>query len=99
MSAIISQGELTEVERAKVVSMVRHIAEEERLEIVASTNLRKDLGLDSMDAFRLLGAIEIEFEINIGWKLIADVRSVGDIYELIVKQRDTRNGATKADGV
>lgn len=52
-------------------------------EIKAETNLKEDLGLNSLDVVNLMVAFEDEFNIEISDRDIKDLMTVGDIAEYL----------------
>ena len=55
-------------------------------EIQAATNLRDDLGLDSLQAVTVVMALEQEFEIEVDDEEIDGLQTVGDILELLARK-------------
>lgn len=55
-------------------------------EIQAGTNLRDDLGLDSLQAVTVVMALEQEFEIEVDDEEIDGLQTVGDILELLARK-------------
>jgi acyl carrier protein len=55
-------------------------------EIGAETNLRDDLGLDSLQAVTVVMALEQEFEIEVDDQEIDGLQTVGDILELLARK-------------
>ena len=55
-------------------------------EIEAGTNLRDDLGLDSLQAVTVVMALEQEFEIEVDDEEIDGLQTVGDILELLTRK-------------
>ena len=55
-------------------------------EIEAGTNLRDDLGLDSLQAVTVVMALEQEFEIEVDDEEIDGLQTVGDILELLARK-------------
>ena len=55
-------------------------------DIVAETNLRDDLGLDSLQAVTVVMALEQEFEIEVDDEEIDGLQTVGDILELLARK-------------
>jgi acyl carrier protein len=56
-------------------------AEEEQLKPEA--NLRKDLGLDSLDGVDLVIALELAFGFRIGEDEIRGIETLGDVYDRV----------------
>ena len=61
-------------------------SELESSEITADTDLRDDLGLDSLQAVTVVMALEQEFEIEVDDQEIDGLRTVGDIFELLARK-------------
>jgi acyl carrier protein len=55
-------------------------------EIEAETNLRDDLGLDSLQAVTVVMALEQEFEVEVDDEEIDGLQTVGDILELLARK-------------
>jgi acyl carrier protein len=55
-------------------------------EIEAETNLRDDLGLDSLQAVTVVMALEQEFGIEVDDEEIDGLQTVGDILELLARK-------------
>ena len=55
-------------------------------EIDAGTNLRDDLGLDSLQAVTVVMALEQEFEVEVDDEEIDGLRTVGDILDLLAEK-------------
>lgn len=54
--------------------------------ITEDTNLKNDLGLNSLDLAQLANAVEDEFDIEIPDRAIKDFKTVGDVIDFIEKQ-------------
>ncbi|MBB5803052.1 acyl carrier protein [Saccharothrix ecbatanensis] len=83
---------LTPQEREQLYSLIREklelSGEECPEEIENSTMVRELPGVDSMKLFRLLGAIELGFQVNLGFEAIPQVETVEDIERLICESRE-----------
>ncbi len=55
-------------------------------EIEAGTNLRDDLGLDSLQAVTVVMALEQEFEVEVDDEEIDGLQTVGDILQLLARK-------------
>ncbi|MFQ5350927.1 MAG: acyl carrier protein [Thermoanaerobaculia bacterium] len=55
-------------------------------EIEAGTNLRDDLGLDSLQAVTVVMALEQEFGVEVDDEEIDGLQTVGDILELLAQK-------------
>ena len=53
-------------------------------QLVPHAHFADDLGADSLDLVELVEALEEEFEVAIDDEELADVRTVGDAYDLLV---------------
>jgi len=58
-------------------------------EITAETDVREDLGMDSLDAVELIMELEDELGITIPSEKSADLKTVGQIIELIDSIRES----------
>lgn len=56
------------------------------IEITMETNLKNDLGLNSLDLANLACIVEDEFDIEIPDRAIKDFKTVGDVIAFIEKQ-------------
>jgi acyl carrier protein len=57
-------------------------------EIVDGTNLRDDLGLDSLQAVTVVMALEQEFGVEVDDEEIDGLKTVGDILQLLARKTD-----------
>ena len=73
----------------KVLTILGDFADVDMNEVNRDTKLRADLGLNSFDFVNIAVAFEAEFGIAIPDKEIPDLRTVGDIIDLI----ETKEGA------
>lgn len=55
-------------------------------EIEPGTNLRDDLGLDSLQAVTVVMALEQEFEVEVDDEEIDGLQTVGDILQLLARK-------------
>ncbi|MDR1330414.1 MAG: acyl carrier protein [Oscillospiraceae bacterium] len=67
----------------KVAKAVADRTGREVSEITAETDVREDLGMDSLDAVELLMELEEEFGITLPSEKTADLKTVGEIAALI----------------
>ncbi|MDR1065106.1 MAG: acyl carrier protein [Oscillospiraceae bacterium] len=67
----------------KVTKAVADRTGREVSEITAETDVREDLGMDSLDAVELLMELEEEFGITLPSEKTADLKTVGEIAALI----------------
>ena len=74
--------------RQKIIEELLEASESELdpSEIEAKTNLRDDLGLDSLQAVTVVMALEQEFEIEVDDEEIDGLQTVGDILELLARK-------------
>lgn len=66
----------------KKISEITEISEEE---LKDEARFSEDLGVDSMMALEVVAAIEKLYKISVPEEEIPNIRSVGDIYELVKK--------------
>lgn len=64
----------------------------EASEIDAKTDLRDDLGLDSLQAVTVVMALEQEFDVEVDDQEIDGLRTVGDILDLLARKTGARGG-------
>jgi acyl carrier protein len=83
---------LTPHEREQLYSLIREKLDlsgtECREEIMNTTMVRELPGVDSMKLLSLLGAVELGFQVNLGFKAIPEVQTVQDIERLICESRE-----------
>ena len=74
--------------RQKIIEELLEASESslEASEVEAGTNLRDDLGLDSLQAVTVVIALEQEFEIEIDDDEIDGLQTVGDLLELLTRK-------------
>jgi acyl carrier protein len=74
--------------RQKIIEELLEASESslEASEIEAGTNLRDDLGLDSLQAVTVVMALEQEFEVEVDDEEIDGLQTVGDILELLARK-------------
>lgn len=61
----------------------------ERPEEIKDTTVVRELpGVDSMKLLRLLGAVELGFQVNLGFEAIPQVQTVQDIERLICESHE-----------
>lgn len=61
-------------------------------EINAQTDLRDDLGLDSLQAVTVVMALEQEFDVEVDDQEIDGLRTVGDILDLLARKTGAAAG-------
>ena len=64
----------------KLICQYANIAPEE---ITGETNIRSDLGLNSLELVNLAVAIEDEFDVEIPDRAVAGIETVGDVIALL----------------
>ena len=62
--------------------------------LLPGARLGEDLCVDSLDAIELTMVLEDEFDIALPDRLVADVRTYGDVVTLVRTQVQAREGAT-----
>ena len=74
--------------RQKIIDELLEASESslDAADIGAATNLRDDLGLDSLQAVTVVMALEQEFGIEVDDEEIDGLQTVGDILELLSKK-------------
>ena len=74
--------------RQKIIDELLEASESEldASEIGPETNLRDDLGLDSLQAVTVVMALEQEFEVEVDDEEIDGLRTVGDILDLLAEK-------------
>lgn len=87
---------LTPAERERLYCLIREKLEldgAECPEAIEDTTLVRELpGVDSMKLFRLLGAVELGFQVNLGFESVLQVRTVRDVERLICESRQRYAG-------
>ncbi len=63
----------------------------ERRPLRAETDLGADLNIDSVAAMDLIMEIEDHFDVDVPINLVADLRTVGDLVELVRHQLEDRS--------
>lgn len=64
----------------------------EASQIDAKTDLRDDLGLDSLQAVTVVMALEQEFDVEVDDQEIDGLRTVGDILDLLARKTGASGG-------
>ena len=70
----------------KVIGIIADELEENTAIITPKSDLQADLGADSVDNVSILTHINHSFDIKLGEADVADVRTVGDIIQLIERK-------------
>lgn len=87
----MARNELTPDEKQMLWSLVREKLDvDSTIAVEDTTQVRELPGVDSMKVFRLLGAIEIGFAVNLGFESIPRAHTVRDIEQLICESRAKR---------
>jgi acyl carrier protein len=79
MSAPVTESPLF----AQLVDLTVDVLELPAAQVVPDASFADDLGADSLDLVELVEAIEAEFEIRIGDDELAEIRTVGEAYEVV----------------
>lgn len=64
--------------------------------VIPTAELAEDLGVDSVDAVEFTLALEREFNVTLPDDIIADVRTVQDVVDLVSERTRTLNETTRA---
>ncbi|MHC4818434.1 MAG: acyl carrier protein [Planctomycetota bacterium] len=75
-----------------IIAVVNRVVVEEfeaEGELRPQTNLRDDLGMDSLDGVDLVVALEVAFGFRIAEEEARGIRTLGDVYERIQRRVDT----------
>jgi acyl carrier protein len=64
--------------------------------ITPAAQLADDLGVDSVDAVEFTLALEREFNVRLPDEVIADVQTVQDVIDLVVRQLEDLSEAAKS---
>lgn len=75
------------MESEKIIAILAQRFNTAAEEISAQTNLKTDLGADSLDVVELIMAIEDEFNIEIDEQQMPTTVTVGDVVEYVKKAR------------
>lgn len=59
-------------------------------EVTEEQRLVEDLGAESADVANIIATLEEKFKIFISEEMIAKIRTVGDLYSMILKQVENR---------
>ena len=66
-----------------VRKILAEVARAEVSDIKEDTNIREDLGIDSLNAMEILAALEIKFKITIDEAKAFDIITVNDLFEAV----------------
>lgn len=72
----------------KIKSILADQFSEDEDSITLSTELKEDLGADSLDLADLIMAIEDEFEVELQDEDLEDIKTVGDIVDYIENSKN-----------
>lgn len=50
-----------------------------------------DIGLDSLDKWELLAAVEREFDVDLGWTALKQVSTIRDLYDAVATALDIKS--------
>ena len=67
----------------KLQEIIRDYKDDQSIVVTADTNIVTDLGLASMDYIAMMVDVEDAFAIRVVDKDFADIRTVGDMVELV----------------
>ncbi|MET9265332.1 acyl carrier protein [Amycolatopsis sp. NPDC004079] len=75
-------------ERAQLYALIREKLELSGAELDDTTAVRELPGVDSVKLLSLVGAVELGFQVNLGFEAIPLVRTVHDIEQLVCDSRE-----------
>lgn len=70
----------------KLTEIIREYTENDKISIDTNTVLIADLGLSSLDLVNLICAVEDEFSIEIPDRELKNLKTVGDVIEVVERQ-------------
>lgn len=78
---------LSHTDQQKLLNLILEVCEleNEDLHLDEATSIRDLPGVDSVTVFQLLGKIEIEFFINLGFESIKQVETVSDLFSVVAR--------------
>ena len=76
---------MTVQEAKKEIIRVIKVSTETELDITEQTNMFTDMGLSSVEVVVMLGELEDTFGIDIPASRLRRVRTVGDMFELVIQ--------------
>ena len=79
----------------KVIRIIREEGDLDGDDVLLESDLRDDLGLDSVDTVHILFGLETEFNLEIPEEDIETVKRVSDIVEYIWSRIDEAGGVTQ----
>ncbi|EFE90605.1 MAG: acyl carrier protein [Oribacterium sp.] len=71
----------------KLIPIIREVMDSQE-EIDEETSMQEDLGIDSLDFYNLLGALESAFHIRMPERVLAETETVGDIADAVMKRME-----------
>ena len=72
----------------KVVELLKEQLDMETMEIRPDSSFKEDLGVDSLDLFELVMALEDEYEIEIPTEDLEQIATVGDVVNYISAHKE-----------
>ena len=76
-------AELTQEQKEKVVLVISELFDVPEEKITEFTNLRDELGVDSIDQVELEMRLEEEFSCNLSYENFEYAKTVNDIYKIL----------------
>lgn len=70
----------------KTIKIIAEFLDLETTEVTLESNLKEDLGADSLDFAELVMELEDEFEFEAEEEALAEIKTVGDIVTFLEKQ-------------
>ena len=83
----MQNGQITEERiRVEIKRLIAAVTEREPEEVPDTASFAEDLGVDSVDAVEFTLALEREFNVTLPDEIIADVRTVQDVVDLVCQR-------------
>jgi acyl carrier protein len=86
-------GNRTTLTTEEIIRVINRVVveefEAEEAQLRPESNLREDLGMDSLDGVDLVVALEVAFGFRIAEEEARGIRTLGDVYERIQRRVDT----------
>jgi len=86
-------GNRTTLTTEEIIRVINRVVveefEAEEAQLRPESNLREDLGMDSLDGVDLVVALEVAFGFRIAEEEARGIRTLGDVYERIHRRVDT----------
>jgi len=86
-------GNRTTLTTEEIIRVINRVVveefEAEEGQLRSESNLREDLGMDSLDGVDLVVALEVAFGFRIAEEEARGIRTLGDVYERIQTRVDT----------